>query len=250
MLPVAAAMPEPATTPAVWAIASHPPTAPRWPAGTWSGTVAVIAASMALRAACASAQASTSDHTDWAAARSTIERTAPARPPRTQGSRRPIRATVRSESAPHRGLSTVDTAAPTPVTSASTASLWSGENFSACSASSTWIGPKKPAQMPMLIRPSQTTHARETGRVGSSRASTGSTVLNASPVGLDRLGVPVERALRRTPLGLVVDVHEAEPLRVALGPLEVVHQRPAVVATDVDALVDRRGDRAQMPVEV
>ena len=40
--------PSPATTPTVWAMASHPPTAPRWRLGTWSGTVAVIAASIAF----------------------------------------------------------------------------------------------------------------------------------------------------------------------------------------------------------
>ena len=39
MLPVASAMPDPATTPTVCAMASHPPTAPRWRLGTWSGTV-------------------------------------------------------------------------------------------------------------------------------------------------------------------------------------------------------------------
>ncbi|MCE0538714.1 hypothetical protein LWF15_24760 [Kineosporia rhizophila] len=59
MLPVAAAMPEPATTPRVWATARAPPTVPRSCTGTWSGTVAVIAASMAFRPAWASAQART-----------------------------------------------------------------------------------------------------------------------------------------------------------------------------------------------
>src|SRR3954467_6968238 len=139
-----------------------------------------------------------------------------------------------------------------PVTRASVASLWSGENRSACWARSTWMGPKKPAHTPMLTRLSHTTQRPLTGSVGSWRAATGGgpNVDTGSPVGPDEVGVPVEGALRRADLGLVVDVDQPEALGVALRPLEVVHQRPAVVATDVDPLGDRRGDGAQMPVEV
>src|SRR3954451_10353086 len=225
MLPVAAAIPDPATTPAVCAMASQPPSVPRCRAGTWSGTVAVMAASIALSAACANAQASTIASTDWAAASSTIDTTAAARPPSTQGTRRPIRATVRSESAPHSGFRIVDTAAPMPVTRASVASLWSGENRSACWARSTWMGPKKPAHTPMLTRLSHTTQRPLTGSVGSWRAATGGgpSVDTGSPVSPDEVAVPVERALRRADLGLVVDVDQPEALGVALGPLEVVH---------------------------
>ena len=43
---------------------------------------------------------------------------------------------------------------------------------------------------------------------------------------------------------------EAEALRVALGPLEVVEQRPHEVAPDVDSRIDRGGDGLQVPVEV
>ena len=60
-----------------------------------------------------------------------------------------MRSTVRSEKAPHSGLSTTETAAPTRVTSESADALWSGLITSACWASSTWIGPKNPDQTPI-----------------------------------------------------------------------------------------------------
>ena len=167
MLPVAAAIPDPTMTPAVWAIASTPPTTPRSLVGTWSGTVAVIAASIALRDACASAHASTSRHTESAPESSSIATAPPTAPPSTHGSRRPNRSVVRSEKAPHTGLSTVETRAPTPVTSDSTPALWSGEIASDCCASSTWMGPKKPDHRPMLASTSQVTQSRETFSVGS-----------------------------------------------------------------------------------
>jgi len=167
MLPVTAAMPDPTTTPSVWAIASTPPTTPRSLRGTWSGTVAVMAASMAFRDAWASAHASTNRHTESAPASSSIATAPPAAPPTTQGSRRPIRSVVRSEKAPHTGLSTVETSAPTPVTRDSTPALESGEIASDCSASSTWMGPKKPDHSPMLASTSQVTQSREARSVGS-----------------------------------------------------------------------------------
>ncbi len=123
MLPVAAAIPDPRMTPAVWEMASTPPTTPRSRVGTWSGTVAVIAASIALSEAWARAQASTSRQTESAPDSSTMATAPPAAPPSTQGRRRPIRSVVRSEKAPHTGLSTVETSAPTPVTSDSTPAL-------------------------------------------------------------------------------------------------------------------------------
>ena len=174
MLPVTAAIPDPTMTPAVWAMASTPPTTPRSRVGTWSGTVAVMAASIALRAAWASAHASTSRQTESAPDSRSIATAPRAAPPRTHGRRRPDRSVVRSENAPHTGFSTVETAAPTPVTRASTASLWSGERASDCCASSTWIGPKKPDHRPMLASTSHSTHSREAGSVGSRSArSTG-----------------------------------------------------------------------------
>ena len=70
-------------------------------------------------------------------------------------------------------------------------------------------------------------------------------------LGGDEVGVPVEGPLRRALLGLVVDVDQAEALGVALGPLEVVHQRPRVVAADVDAAAGSPSATApQVGVEV
>ena len=89
---------------------------------------------------------------------------------------------MRSENAPHTGLSTVETRAPTPVTRESTAALWSGEMASDCWASSTWIGPKKPDHSPMLASTSQVTQSRETFSVGSAsaRAAGGTGVVTPS----------------------------------------------------------------------
>ena len=53
----------------------------------------------------------------------------------------------------------------------------------------------------------------------------------------------------RPPLRLVVDVDQAEPLRVALGPLEVVQQRPVEVPAQVDARLDRVVRGPQVGVE-
>ena len=170
MLPVTAAIPEPTMTPAVWAMASTPPTTPRSRVGTWSGTVAVMAANIALSEACASAQASTSSHTESAPDSRSIATAPRAAPPSTHGRLRPERRVVRSEKAPHTGFSTVETSAPTPVTSERTAALWSGEMASDCCASSTWMGPKNPDHRPMLASTSQRTHDRGTRSVGSRSA--------------------------------------------------------------------------------
>src|SRR5215470_3355931 len=186
MLPDAAAIPDPAMTPRVWAMARKPPTDPRCRVGTWSGTVAVIAASMAFSDPCASDHPSTNDHTESARESTTIATTPPIAPRTTHGSRRPRRDVVRSEKAPHNGLSTIDTAAPTPVTKASTVSLWSGAIASDCFANNTWIGPKKPDQRPMLATNSQTTQSFDTDVVGSASArSTGwVAVLSRGSVGV------------------------------------------------------------------
>ena len=164
MLPVASAIAEPATTPTVCAIASQPPIAPRWRLGTWSGTVAVIAASIAFSAAWASAQPRAIARIDCACESTSIATTPPTNPPRTHGRRRPTRSTVRSENAPHTGFSTVETRAPLNSTIASAVSLCAGSIASACWASSTWIGPKKPDQTPMLISESHSTQTLLTAR--------------------------------------------------------------------------------------
>src|SRR3954452_8231854 len=62
----------------------------------------------------------------------------------------------------------------------------------------------------------------------------------------DVIPVPERAALGHARERLVVDVHDPEALAVALLPLEVVEQRPGVVAAYVDAL----GDGARQRVEV
>ena len=54
--------------------------------------------------------------------------------------------------------------------------------------------------------------------------------LTVRAVGSNRIAIPVERTLRCPLLGCAVDVHQAEPLVVALGRLEVVEQAPGVGA--------------------
>ena len=56
------------------------------------------------------------------------------------------------------------------MTSDSTASLSAGATASACCASSTWIGPKKPDQTPTDSSEIHTTHRAGRRRVGSARA--------------------------------------------------------------------------------
>ena len=126
----------------------------------------------------------------------TIATTPTTSPPSTHGSRRPIRSTVRSEKAPHTGFRTVDTAAPRPVTSASTVSLCAASTASACCASSTWIGPKNPAHTAMLTRESQSTHARPTGssrlrqrRAGRGRGHRRLAAITAAYQSNDRFGI-------------------------------------------------------------
>src|SRR3954447_15375573 len=66
----------------------------------------------------------------------------------------------------------------------------------------------------------------------------------------DQLAVPAGAVLGRAPLGRVVDVDDAEALGVAVLPLEVVQQRPHVVAADVDPVGDRGGQRGDVVLQV
>src|SRR5689334_21825096 len=75
-------------------------------------------------------------------------------------------------------------------------------------------------------------------------------VAPALPVGPDDVRVPVPAPLHRAPLRLVVDVHEAEALVVAIGPLEVVEQRPGEVSGEGDALAGRRGTGGEVLLQV
>ncbi len=140
MLPVAAAMPVPATTPMVCATATIPPIRPRRLPGTWSGIIAVTAASIALSAACTPHQPSSITATFGATDSTASEAAPPSAPPTSQGSRRPARSVVRSEKAPASGLQITETSAPAPVTRASTCSLFAASSASACWASSTGSG--------------------------------------------------------------------------------------------------------------
>src|SRR6478609_952716 len=104
-----------------------------------------------------------------------------------------------------------------------------------------------PATAPTAVAPTRWARAAP-GRPAGWGCSPAARALGT--VGADDVGVPVEGPLRRAHLGVEVDVHEAEPLGEPVGPLEVVHQRPAVVAPDVDALPHGGGDGAQVGVEV
>jgi hypothetical protein len=54
------------------------------------------------------------------------------------------------------------------------------------------------------------------------------------PVLPDDLRIPTCRELGCAHLGFIIDVHDPEPLAVALGPLEVVQERPEEIAADVE----------------
>ena len=177
MLPVADAMPVPPTTPRVCAIARMPPTRPRRPTGTWSGIVAVTAASIAFRAAWTPHQPSAITTTLSATDSTPSDSAPPAAPPTTQGSRRPIRSVVRSEKAPNSGLQITEVNAPSPRTKDRISFLLTGSIASACCASSTWIGPKNPAHSPMLARVRNATQRAgglSSGSASAEGTSTGS----------------------------------------------------------------------------
>src|SRR4051795_1015593 len=73
---------------------------------------------------------------------------------------------------------------------------------------------------------------------------------SALPRRRDEVAVPEPAALRHADLGLVVDMDDAEAHRVAVLPLEVVEQRPRVVALHVDAGGDGAGERLEVTLEV
>src|SRR5437867_8249860 len=79
---------------------------------------------------------------------------------------------------------------------------------------------------------------RQTQRMGhSSHLAPGSV---AAPA--DHVPVPVGAALQGASLGVVVDPNQAEPLGIAEGPLEVVHEGPDEVAANVGAPRPGAGD--------
>ena len=66
----------------------------------------------------------------------------------------------------------------------------------------------------------------------------------------DDVAVPVRAVRRDPPLRLEVDVDDAEALRVAPRPLEVVQERPDEIATHVDAPARSPRDAARVALEV
>ena len=50
--------------------------------------------------------------------------------------------------------------------------------------------------------------------------------------------IPKGAALGGADLGCMIHMHDAEPLAVAMGPFEVVQQRPDEIAVQVDPLID------------
>src|SRR3954468_6051324 len=91
------------------------------------------------------------------------------------------------------------------------------------------------------------------GRRAGFRAASAPGSCGPRPSGLregplpDQPPVPLRAVLEEARLGVVVDPHDAEPLRVAVRPLEVVHERPDEVAAHVDALPDHVEHRLQVP---
>src|SRR5215470_8566142 len=77
-----------------------------------------------------------------------------------------------------------------------------------------------------------------------------SSAISASVPSRDHVPVPERALLRDPPLGRIVDVDDPEPLLVAPLPLEVVEQRPHVVAAYVDSLSPRLLDGSDMRAEI
>src|SRR3954454_3504311 len=75
-----------------------------------------------------------------------------------------------------------------------------------------------------------------TARVPSSKTfETSSNAIDATAHLPDVIAIPERGPLRDPRLGCIVDPHDPEALVVAVLPLEVVQQRPRVVAADVHA---------------
>jgi hypothetical protein len=123
------------STPTDWGRPIQPDTVPRCLTGTWSGTAALRLACSAFSPAWARHQpAMTPASVCWPARKASAAPPASA-PPTSHGRRRPNRLTVRSDSAPATGLAIIATAAPSPVTQPSTATLCAGPAMSW-----TWLG--------------------------------------------------------------------------------------------------------------
>src|SRR5438477_7544900 len=82
------------------------------------------------------------------------------------------------------------------------------------------------------------------------RSRNSSSATSASVPSRDQVPVPERALLRDPPLGRIVDVDDPEPLRIAPFPLEVVEQRPDVVAANVDAFRPRPLDSVDVRAEI
>jgi hypothetical protein len=69
-------------------------------------------------------------------------------------------------------------------------------------------------------------------------------------IGCRYLSVPVTGVLDDAPLRGEVDVDQAEALRIAVLPLEIVEQAPRMVGTDVRSIVNRPRESTQVPAIV
>src|SRR4051794_30380106 len=100
----------------------------------------------------------------------------------------------------------------------------------------------------MVNSPSVTDRSSpSTALVPSSKTfETSSNAIEATAHLPDVIAIPERGALQRTLLGGVVDAHDAEALVVAVLPLEVVQQRPRVVAPDVHAGRARLRERVEV----
>src|SRR5690349_14992238 len=96
--------------------------------------------------------------------------------------------------------------------------------------------------------PSETDRSNpSTARVPSGKTfETSSNAIDAIAHPPDVVAVPERAALRDSLLGVVVDAHDPEALVVAVLPLEVVQQRPRVVALHPHALGRGAAQRVQV----
>jgi len=69
-------------------------------------------------------------------------------------------------------------------------------------------------------------------------------------VASNHLGIEPGAGLERPPLSGEIDVNQPEALGIAVGPFQIVQQRPGEIAAQVDAAAPGRQRRAQMVAQV
>src|SRR3954447_12297213 len=104
-------------------------------------------------------------------------------------------------------------------------------------------GPTRIVNSPSAISRSRPS----TARVPSSKTfETSANAIDATTHLPNVIAVPERGPLQRPLLGLEVHAHDPEALRIAVLPLEVVQQRPRVVAADVHAVAHGLHQRRQV----